>query len=118
MNRLLSAKAIVLTSLLLCSPLSFASATNTPIGNAVNASSQVMSDTAITAKIKGLFVSEKVFGDKDISISGVKVITKNGIVHLTGTVATETQADNAIKIAKSVNGVIKVIFKLNVRPNA
>lgn len=117
MNRLLPAKVIVICSLILFSPSIFASTnTNSYTGNKVSATEQVMSDTAITAKIKGLFVSEKVFGDKDISISGVKVTTKNGIVHLKGVVETETQADNAIKIAKSVQGVKKVIFKLNVRP--
>ncbi len=75
---------------------------------------QSASDTAITAKIKALYASEKVFGDKDISVLGVSVETTNGIVHLSGHVASEDQVTNAVKIARSVKGVNRVIFNLQV----
>ena len=117
MSRLHAMKAIVLISALLASPLTFAKDT-TPLANAIQTSQQVMSDTAITAKIKGMLVSEKVFGDKDISLLGVKVETTNGIVHLTGTVATEMQAHNAVTVARYVSGVKRVVFNLKVKPAA
>ena len=117
MSRLPLVKAIVLSSAILFSPLSIAN-TTTPLGNTVEASRQVVSDTAITTKIKAMYVSQKVFGDKDVSVLGVKVETINGIVYLTGTVTTETQANNAIKIAKVISGVKKVIFDLKVKPAA
>jgi hyperosmotically inducible protein len=75
-----------------------------------------MSDTVITAKVKGIYVREKLFGDKDIAVMGVSVETTNGIVYLTGTVETKTEADNAVKYAKSVKGVKKVVSKLEVKP--
>jgi len=115
MSRLPTVSVILLISAILCSPLSYAS-TTTPIGTTVASSQQVLSDTAITTKVKGTFVSEKVFGDKDISLLGVKVVTINGVVYLTGTVETETQAHNAIKIAQAIVGVKKVIFKFKVTP--
>ncbi len=78
-------------------------------------SKHVMADSAITAKVKGLYVREKLFGDKDISVMGVKVDTTNGVVYLTGTVETQAEADNAVKLAKSINGVKKVESKLEVK---
>ncbi len=117
MNRLQTIKALVLIAAVLSSPLSFAKA-STQIDKAVNTTEKLVSDTTITSKIKGLYVSEKVFGDKDISVMGVNVETTNGIVRLTGTVTNETQADNAIKIAKAVVGVKRVIFNLKVNPTS
>ncbi len=82
----------------------------------VKESKHSMSDTAITAKVKGMYVREKLFGDKDISVWSVSVETTNGIVYLTGTVATKAEADNAVKYAKSIHGVKKVDSKLEVKP--
>lgn len=81
----------------------------------VKESKHSMADTAITAKVKGAYVREKIFGDKDISVMGVNVETTNGIVYLTGTVETKSQADNAVKLAKSIHGVKKVESKLDVK---
>lgn len=82
----------------------------------VKESKHSMADTAITAKVKGMYVREKLFGDKDISVMGVSVETTNGVVYLTGTVNTQAEADNAVKYAKSVSGVKKVESKLEVKP--
>lgn len=79
-------------------------------------SEQPFADTAITAKVKGTFIREKLFGDKDVSAMGVSVETTNGIVHLSGTVDNRTQADNAIKLARSVSGVKKVESTIEVKP--
>lgn len=108
-------KTILLISAISCSPLSYAD-TISPVGTTVTSSTQMIADTAITAKVKSAFIHEKVFGDKDIALLAVKVVTINGIVYLTGKVSTETQAHNAIKIAQATSGVKKVIFKFKVRP--
>lgn len=75
-------------------------------------SPQPLTDTVITAKIKGLYIKEKVFGDKPISVTGVKVETQNGVVTLSGNVDNIKQKHEAIKLAKSVKGVTKVESKL------
>ncbi|MEO8965073.1 MAG: BON domain-containing protein [Gammaproteobacteria bacterium] len=74
-----------------------------------------MTDTTITTKIKLKYIREKVFADKDIAVMGVDVETVNGVAHLTGTVDTQTEADNAIKFAKSIRGVKQVDSRLAVQ---
>jgi hyperosmotically inducible protein len=81
----------------------------------VKESQHKMSDSTITAKIKGVYIREKLFGSKDISVTGVTVETTDGVVYLTGTVDSQSQADNAIKLAKSISGVKKVDSKLAVK---
>jgi len=69
-------------------------------------------DAYTTAKIKGIYIREKVFGDKDIPISKIHIETKNGIVYLTGKVDNNEEKGNAEKLAKIVKGVKKVESKL------
>lgn len=65
-------------------------------------------DSIITAKVKAMFVKEKLFGDKEISAITITVETNNGIVFLGGTAENQQQIDNAIKIAESIEGVKSV----------
>ena len=81
----------------------------------VKTSKHKMSDTMITGKIKGMYVREKLFGDKDISLMNVSVETTNGIVYLTGAVDTQDEATNAVKYAEEIHGVKKVDSKLTVK---
>lgn len=71
-------------------------------------SDQPLADTLITAKIKGMFIQQKLFGDVDISAMAINVETNNGVVTLSGKADNQTQVDNAITIAKSVTGVKSV----------
>lgn len=82
----------------------------------IKKSKHTMSDITITAKVKAMYVKEKLFGDKDISVMGVSVETVNGVVFLTGAVENQMEADNAVKYAKSVEGVKSVDSKLEVKP--
>lgn len=75
-------------------------------------------DLAISAKIKGSFIREKLFGDKDTSKMPIAIETKDGIVHLTGTVETPQEAEKAFKIAKSVSDVKAVDSKIRIVPKA
>lgn len=76
----------------------------------VKDSAQPMTDALITAKVKGRFIQEKVFGDQDIAAVNISVETKNGVVYLTGAVNNDEQIKNAIKIAGEVKGVKKVEY--------
>lgn len=55
------------------------------------------SDSAITAKVKAAFISNK--------LSGISVTTDLGVVDLSGSVATEELRQQATRIASGVDGV-------------
>jgi hyperosmotically inducible protein len=76
---------------------------------------QYFSDSEITAKVKEKFIKEKLFGKEKIAAMGVHVKTKKGVVTLRGTVATQDEADNAVNLAKSVEGIKDVVSKLKVK---
>lgn len=61
------------------------------------------SDTYITSKVKGNMVKENRFPS-----NYVKVVTENSIVYLMGMVTRE-EAEDAVDIARSINGVEKVV---------
>lgn len=73
----------------------------------VEKSKQPTEDWLITAKIRSLFLKEKLFGE-DISALGISIETNNGVVFLSGTADNAQQTENAIALAKSVKGVVKV----------
>ncbi|MGH8274844.1 MAG: BON domain-containing protein [Gammaproteobacteria bacterium] len=61
---------------------------------------QAASDTAITTKVKA-----KLAGNQGLSSFNIHVETDNGVVTLTGTVATTSEHDTAGRIAKNTDGV-------------
>lgn len=79
----------------------------------VKNSSQPFTDTVITAKVKGIYIREKLLG-KDVPAVNVGVETNNGVVYLSGSVANQEQATNAINIAKSVDGVKQVESRIKI----
>ncbi len=81
----------------------------------VNKSKHPMTDSALTAKVKGTFVREKLFGDQDVAVMGIVVETTNGVVYLTGIAANAEEIKNAVKLAKSVHGVKRVKSKVQVK---
>lgn len=81
----------------------------------VKESTQPFTDTVITAKIKGAFIREQLFGSKDVPVMSITVNTTNGTVYLTGTADSQAQADEAVTIAKSINGVTDVQTKVEVK---
>jgi hyperosmotically inducible protein len=81
----------------------------------VNDSQQPMADAFITAKIKGSFIQQKLFGDKDIASINISVETNDGIVSLSGFADNQKQISNAIIIAKAVVGVKDVKSTIVVR---
>ena len=78
-----------------------------------NADSSVgafVKDSAITSKIKS-----KLLAAEDIDSMDIKVDTdNNGVVVLSGTAKTKAESDRAHNIAHSVDGVKKVINRIEV----
>lgn len=72
-------------------------------------------DSYITAKVKGEFIKNKLFGDHPAPVMSVSVETENGVVSLTGTAETKQQAENAVRLAQSVKGVKKVVSHVVVK---
>lgn len=68
------------------------------------------SDTAITAKVKAALAQ-----DKKVSASDISVETNKGEVVLSGFVDSPAQMDQAMKIAKNIEGVSRVTNKMKPR---
>jgi hyperosmotically inducible protein len=67
------------------------------------------SDAVVTTKVKAAIVA-----DKSLSALDVAVQTNNGVVTLTGTVASSSQSDAATHAARGVEGVKQVKNELKV----
>ncbi|MGF6188882.1 molecular chaperone OsmY [Serratia sp. 2723] len=72
-----------------------------------------MDDSGITAKVKTALVDEKAIKSTDISVK-----TEKGVVTLSGFVATQAQAEQAVGVAGRVEGVKSVSDKLHVKDEA
>jgi len=80
----------------------------------VETSKHPYSDTMITAKVKGLYLREKLFSEKDLAALTIHVETKNGVVYLTGKADNKQQIQNAIATARKVEGVKSVDSKVTI----
>ncbi|QJT79029.1 molecular chaperone OsmY [Kosakonia sp. MUSA4] len=69
-----------------------------------------MDDSSITAKVKAALVDHESIKSTDISVK-----TDNKVVTLSGFVESQAQAEQAVSVAKGVDGVASVSDKLHVR---
>ncbi|APG16434.1 molecular chaperone OsmY [Kosakonia radicincitans DSM 16656] len=69
-----------------------------------------MDDSSITAKVKAALVDHESIKSTDISVK-----TDNKVVTLSGFVESQAQAEQAVSVAKGVEGVASVSDKLHVR---
>lgn len=117
-NRVL---AVVLGSLLVSGSALAETSLLNQAGNAVNAVGQQLEvagekvdayvdDSAVTAKVK-----KALFDVKDISSNDVSVSTAQGVVTLSGFVATPEQAAQAVLTASAVPGVVAISDKLHIK---
>jgi len=67
-------------------------------------------DTSITTWVKSKLVADKIS-----SLTRVHVKTINGVVHLTGTVATAEWRDRAVELSRQVDGVKDVINNIQLQ---
>lgn len=80
------------------------------IDSSMNKVGNFMDDSSITAKVKAALVDHESIKSTDISVK-----TDNKVVTLSGFVESQTQAEEAVKVAKGVKGVSSVSDKLHVR---
>ncbi|WP_313079926.1 molecular chaperone OsmY [Atlantibacter sp.] len=80
------------------------------IDNSMNKVGNFMDDSAITAKVKAALVD-----DENIKSTDISVETDKKVVTLSGFVESQAQAEQAVKVAKGVEGVDSVSDKLHVR---
>lgn len=79
-------------------------------GNATERSARVASDSTITTKVKAGLVA-----DPDLKAMDISVDTEQGVVMLGGFVPSKAEADKAMKLAKSVDGVTSVKSAIKVK---
>ena len=72
-------------------------------GEAAQHVGQKVEDGSITAAVKAKFAN-----DETVKASTIDVDTKDGFVTLNGTVASQTEADRAVTLARTVDGVKEV----------
>ena len=80
------------------------------VDSSMNKVGNFMDDSSITAKVKAALVDHESIKSTDISVK-----TDNKVVTLSGFVESQTQAEEAVKVAKGVEGVSSVSDKLHVR---
>lgn len=70
-------------------------------------------DSVITAKVKALLAKEK-----HVSARHIKVDTDDtGVVQLSGAAKTQVEADRAVELARSVEGVVSVTNIITINPD-
>lgn len=105
--------AVVMGSALVCGSAMAESTTNTAgekIDSSMNKVGNYMDDSAITAKVKAALVDHENIKSTDISVK-----TDKSVVTLSGFVESQAQAEQAVTVAKGVEGVASVSDKLHVR---
>ncbi|WP_435955354.1 molecular chaperone OsmY [Dryocola sp. BD626] len=80
------------------------------IDNSMNKVGNFMDDSSITAKVKAALVD-----DENIKSTDISVKTDKKVVTLSGFVESQAQAEQAVAVAKRVEGVTSVSDKLHVR---
>lgn len=87
-----------------------AESTGQKIDTSINKVGNFMDDSAITAKVKAALVDHESIRSTDISVK-----TEAKAVTLSGFVESQAQAEEAVAVAKAVEGVSSVSDKLHVR---
>jgi len=100
--------AVAMLGVLAAAPVAVYAEDNNPTTK--DSPKQFVSDSSITAKIKGDFVKDKTVGAMDIHVK-----THKGIVTLTGTANSRNEADQAVALAKQVDGVSSVQDDIKVK---
>jgi len=80
------------------------------VDSSMNKVGGFMDDSSITAKVKAALVDHDSIKSTDISVK-----TDSKVVTLSGFVESQAQAEEAVKVAKGVEGVASVSDKLHVR---
>lgn len=89
----------------------------TPAGDAVSSTTVTTTKQVVSDEDKKIEIELKDKFLRNTALTGTEVtaISENGIVKLTGTVTTQSQADEAIKIAKETPGVTHVESEITIK---
>jgi hyperosmotically inducible protein len=79
-------------------------------GKATQKVGEFASDAGLTAKIKS-----KMALDDGVRSRAIEVSTTDGVVTLTGTVASAAERERAVRLARETNGIKQVVDHLSVR---
>ena len=79
--------------------------------SAMNKAGDVVSDAALTGKVKTALIA-----DPDVKALKIDVDTKDGVVTLTGSADKTANLDRAVTVAKGVDGVKSVDSKMTLKP--
>lgn len=79
-------------------------------GNAAAKTGKVIADTVITTKVKA-----DLFKEPELSAMAIHVETEKGVVMLSGFVDSKADAEKAVRLAKSVEGVTEVKSAIKVK---
>ncbi|HEX5339971.1 MAG TPA: BON domain-containing protein [Gammaproteobacteria bacterium] len=71
----------------------------------------LLDDSYLTTAVK-----TKLLGDISLKSFNVHVTTRNRVVTLSGTLPSDALRDEAVRVAKSVDGVVNVVSELEVKP--
>ena len=84
---------------------------NLNVGHTERSAGAVVDDSVVTAKVKAALVSEPATKARDIT-----VVTREGIVQLSGFVDSATEKATAAEVAQGVSGVREVRNDLQIKP--
>jgi hyperosmotically inducible periplasmic protein len=85
-------------------------ASDDPNRRGVDQTGEIASDSWITTKVKSELAVEE-----DVSATRIHVETYEGVVTLSGTAESQTEADRAVALASQVKGVKSVVNNLEVK---
>jgi hyperosmotically inducible periplasmic protein len=83
---------------------------NLTVGHTERAAGEVVDDSVITTKVKAALIAEPATKARDIT-----VITRDGIVQLSGFVDSNDEKSTAATVARSVEGVKDVLNNLEIK---
>jgi osmotically-inducible protein OsmY len=76
---------------------------------------ELLGDAATNARTTGV-IKAKLIAEPGLSAMSINVDTTDGLVTLSGTVASQEQVDKAVKVALETDGVHKVVSTLQIKP--
>ena len=76
-----------------------------------------LTDAFITAEVETAVLKAKVLDDESIPLVGINATTTNGVVTLSGNVASAQSIASIIKRVNELRGVKKIITKLQIKDN-
>lgn len=105
----------LLTNVAFAADMTATKTTTTATTQMTTSATKAVSDATLTSNIKAALKKNGINIEKDAKGTGVMVDTKEGMVTLSGKLATQEMADKAVSTAKGVEGVKDVKSTITVQ---